>query len=81
MNKQLTSLEVLAEFLYTEIKRATVDPDLSDKAYAYLKEAVIQAIDLKRKVELARAYAYMEERNQSRSSSPRVGCLNSPKRL
>ena len=62
MNKQLKSLEVLAEFLYSETKRAADDATLADKAYPYLKEAVIQAIDLKRKIEFACAYAYLEDK-------------------
>ncbi len=56
MNEALKTLENLLELVYNELNRATNDPDLNDKAFRALKEAKIDAIDLKRKIEVARGW-------------------------
>ena len=56
MNESLKTLENFTEFLYSELKRNANDPCLqvTDKAFHILKEAVVDAINLKRKIENAR---------------------------
>jgi hypothetical protein len=53
---KLTTLANLTELLYNELRHAANDKDNSDKAYALLKEAAIDAINLKRKIEDARGW-------------------------
>jgi hypothetical protein len=66
MEKTLTSLENLTQFLYTEINRVKNIPELEGgpdlQSFKILKEAAIQAIDLKRKIELAQAYSLTNAR-------------------
>lgn len=56
MNESLKTIENMLEVIYSEIKRNTNNPDMTDKAYSLLKAAVVDTINLKRKVELARAF-------------------------
>ena len=56
MNKSLKVIENMIELIYSEIKHASADPEINDASYSLLKEATIQAIELKRKVEVARGW-------------------------
>ena len=56
MNESLKTIENMLEVIYSEIKLNTNNPDMTDKSYSLLKEAIVDTINLKRKVELARAF-------------------------
>jgi hypothetical protein len=56
MKEKLKTLENLTRLLYQEIKTATYDTTVCDNAYALLKEASVDAINLQRKIESARAW-------------------------
>ena len=56
MTKQLKIIENLINLVYTEIKTASNDKDIGERAYKILKQAAIDAIELQRKVELARGW-------------------------
>lgn len=56
MNNSLKVIERMIESLHTELKIAADSPEISEKSYTLLKDAVIDAINLKRKVEVARAW-------------------------
>lgn len=55
-NDSLKIIERMIESVYAELKIATQDDSLTPKAYNILKEALVDAIDLKLKVENARAW-------------------------
>ena len=57
MNDNIKVLENLTEFLYSEINRCSMVKDMPDKSYAILRDAAIDAINLKRKLQDARAWA------------------------
>ena len=56
MNRQLKTIEKLTNFIYNELKVVTADPDIGDKSHNLLKEAIIDAVNLQRKIENARAW-------------------------
>lgn len=56
MNNSLKVIERMIESLHTELKIAADSPEVSEKSYILLKEAVVDAINLKRKIDLARAW-------------------------
>lgn len=60
MDASLKIIERMLESVYNELKIVTEDPHLNDKAYRLLKEAVVDAINLKRQVETARALSLSE---------------------
>lgn len=55
MNSSLKVIENIAELLYQELKTAANNENISDKEFKLLKEAAIDTINLKRKIELVRA--------------------------
>jgi hypothetical protein len=54
MNQALKVIEAQVELVYNELKRASADRTLNQKSYELLKQAIVDAIDLKRIIELAR---------------------------
>ena len=54
MNQALKVIEAQVELVYNELKRVSADRTLNQKAYELLKQATVDAIDLKRIIELAR---------------------------
>jgi hypothetical protein len=56
MNNKLKTLENLTRLLYNELKSAADHRTVGDNAYVLLKEAAIDAINLQRKIEAARAW-------------------------
>ena len=56
MNASLKVIENAMEFIYSELKNASNDGTLDDRTFKLLKEAAIDAINLKRKIETARAF-------------------------
>lgn len=65
MNEKLKTIENIAELLYAELKSCvnSNNLELDSKAYGLLKEAMIDAIDTKRKIEIARAWHLSAKRN------------------
>jgi hypothetical protein len=53
---KLTVLANLVELVYSELKHAANDEENSEQANMLLKEASIDSINLKRKIEEARAW-------------------------
>jgi len=52
----LKTIENITELVYQELKNASHIPDIDREAYKLLREAYIDVINLKRKIEFARAY-------------------------
>jgi len=65
MIKSLKVIENMLELVYNELKTAANDQNICDKSYALLKEAYIDTINLKRKVEEARGWAVVDKRGNS----------------
>jgi hypothetical protein len=55
-NESLKTVENMVELVYAELKRNMDNLEVSDKSFHLLKEAAIDAINLKRKIETARAW-------------------------
>jgi hypothetical protein len=56
INEKLKTIENIAELVYQELKNASHIPDIDDETYKLLCEAYVDVINLKRKIEDARAY-------------------------
>lgn len=57
MNEKLKTIENIAELLHAEIKSCiNSDSSLCNRAYGLLNDAMLDAIDIKRKIETARAW-------------------------
>lgn len=54
MNQALKVIEAQVELVYNELKRVSADRMMNQKSYELLKQATVDAIDLKRLIELAR---------------------------
>lgn len=64
MNEKLKTIENIAELMYAELKSCiNSDSSLDSKAYGLLKEAMIGVIDIKRKIETARAWNITAKRS------------------
>jgi len=61
MNEALKTIEALVELTYTELKRASNDRSINDKSFKLIKEAAVDAINLKRKIEEARLWNTSEQ--------------------
>ena len=60
-SESLKVIENLTEFLYSEIKRASNDKNLDPKAFHILKDCIVDTINLKRKLELARSWVITKD--------------------
>lgn len=56
MKQALKTVENLVELVYQEVQRIKAHKDVTDRSYELLREASADVINLKRKLELARAY-------------------------
>ncbi len=56
MQEALKVIEAMVELVYQEVNRATNDRMMNDKSYALLKEAAVDAINLKNKIQEARGW-------------------------
>ena len=56
MNQALKVVEAQVELVYQELTRLKGDLYVNEKAYALLREAAIDAINLKRKIQDARGW-------------------------
>lgn len=56
MNEALRVIEAQLELVYQELRRASMSNGLNDKTYALLREAAVDAVNLKRKVDVARGW-------------------------
>lgn len=54
MKNALKTIEAMTELVYAELKRVACDSNVTDAAFKELQQAAIDAINLKRKIELAR---------------------------
>ena len=59
---KLKTLENLVELLYNELTESRTGTQVCDKTYKLLKEAALDSIDLKRKIELARGWQAAEDK-------------------
>jgi hypothetical protein len=57
MTDSIKVLENLTELLYQEINRCSHEKGLADKSYDLLREAAIDALNLRQKLSEARAWA------------------------
>ena len=55
-NESLKTVENMVELVYAELKRNMDNLEVTDKSFHLLKEAAIATINLKRKIESARAW-------------------------
>jgi hypothetical protein len=55
INEKLKTIENFVEVVYQELKNASHIPDIDRETYKLLREAYIDVINLKRKIEFARA--------------------------
>ena len=63
-NGSLKTLENLTDHLHTELARIAADPGVSEKAYPFLKKAVIAAINLRRDIQDARGWNIQDAREK-----------------
>jgi len=63
MNEALKVIEAQVELVYNELRRVAANLKPNDKSYAMLREAGVDAINLKRKIQDAR-YEYPKDDSQ-----------------
>lgn len=56
MNDSLKVIERMVDFLYSELKNTTNDATITGKAYDLLREATVDCINLKDKINTARGW-------------------------
>ena len=56
MNEALKTLETMVDLIYSETSRLAMDGNLDDKAYLILREAAVDAINLRQKILDARGW-------------------------
>ena len=66
MNEALKTLAGLVDFVYGEISRISMDNTLDDEAYLLLREAAVDAINLKRKIRDARGWNITADRAKAK---------------
>lgn len=62
MNEKLKTIESIAQLLYSEIQSCVNSNELDDKAYKFLKEAMFEVVNTKRKIEIARSWVITADR-------------------
>lgn len=71
MKEKLKTIENIAELLYAELKSCINSNSLGDtekdnNAWYLLKEAVVDAVDVKRKIEVARSWIIAAKQEEKR---------------
>ena len=66
MNEALKTLETMVDLIYSETSRIAMDGNLDDEAYLLLREAAVDAINLKRKIRDARGWNITADRAKAK---------------
>jgi hypothetical protein len=66
MNEALITLAAMVDLIYSETSRIAMDGNLDDKAYLLLREAGIDAINLRQKILDARGWNITAERAKTK---------------
>ncbi len=66
MNEALKTLAAMVDLIYSETSRIAMDGNLDDKAYLLLREAGIDAINLRQKILDARGWNITAERAKAK---------------